>query len=95
MFDEALDSGGDLSYTVKTSACRANTSPPSTRARARGRGGSENQRPWPADKVERWSIDRLSLLGKSKAVAGGGRTVVDRSAVAGFAEFVKAGAQQP
>jgi hypothetical protein len=21
--------------------------------------GSENQRPWPADKVERWSIDRL------------------------------------
>jgi hypothetical protein len=32
----------------------ANTSPPSTRARARARGGgSENQRPWPADKVER------------------------------------------
>ena len=30
----------------------ANTSPPSTRARARARGGSENQRPWPADKVE-------------------------------------------
>ena len=27
--------------------------PPSTRARARARGGSENQRPWPADKVER------------------------------------------
>jgi hypothetical protein len=37
----------------------ANTSPPSPRARARARGGSENQRPWPADKVERWSIDRL------------------------------------
>jgi hypothetical protein len=37
----------------------ANTSPPSARARARARGGSENQRPWPADKVERWSIDRL------------------------------------
>ena len=33
--------------------------PPSTRARARARGGSENQRPWPADKVERWAIDRL------------------------------------
>src|ERR1700726_1975795 len=30
----------------------ANTSPPSARARARARGGSENQRPWPADKVE-------------------------------------------
>src|ERR1700726_2808279 len=37
----------------------ANTSTPSTRARARARVGSENQRPWPADKVERWSIDRL------------------------------------
>jgi hypothetical protein len=40
----------------------ANTSPPSTRARARARGGSENQRPWPADKVERWSIDRLTAV---------------------------------
>ena len=29
----------------------ANTSPLSTRARARARVGSENQRPWPADKV--------------------------------------------
>ena len=37
----------------------ANTSTPATRARARARDGSENQRPWPADKVERWSIDRL------------------------------------
>jgi CDGSH-type Zn-finger protein len=34
----------------------ANTSTPATRARARARVGSENQRPWPADKVERWSI---------------------------------------
>jgi hypothetical protein len=34
----------------------ANTSPLSARARARARGGSENQRPWPADKVERWAI---------------------------------------
>src|SRR3984893_7616896 len=32
---------------------------PATRARARARGEAENQRPWPADKVERWSIDRL------------------------------------
>ena len=37
----------------------ANTSTPATRARARARVGSENQRPWPADKVERWAIDRL------------------------------------
>ena len=43
----------------------ANTSPPSTRARARARGGSENQRPWPADKVQRWSIDRLIPYGKN------------------------------
>jgi hypothetical protein len=28
-------------------------------ARAGARVGSGNQRPWPADKVERWSIDRL------------------------------------
>jgi hypothetical protein len=33
--------------------------PKSTRARARARVGSENQRPWPADKVERWAIERL------------------------------------
>ena len=33
----------------------ANTSPVSARARARV--GSENQRPWPADKVERWAIN--------------------------------------
>jgi len=43
----------------------ANTSPPSTRARARARVGSENQRPWPADKVERWAIDRLIPYAKN------------------------------
>ena len=43
----------------------ANTSPLSPRARARARGGSENQRPWPADKVERWSIDRLIPYAKN------------------------------
>jgi len=47
------------------STARANTSPPSTRARARARDGSENQRPWPADKVERWSIDRLIPYAKN------------------------------
>ena len=37
----------------------ANTSTVSARARARARVGDGNQRPWPADKVERWPIDRL------------------------------------
>src|ERR1700730_428278 len=36
----------------------ANTSPLS-RGRAHAREAAGNQRPWPADKVERWSIDRL------------------------------------
>jgi hypothetical protein len=40
-------------------------SPPSTRARARARDGGENQRPWPADKVERWPIDRLIPYAKN------------------------------
>src|SRR5258706_15889059 len=40
---------------------RANTSPLS-RARAREPG---NQRPWPADKVERWAIDRLIPYAKN------------------------------
>ena len=35
----------------------ANTSTVSARARAREAAG--NQKPWPADKVERWAIDRL------------------------------------
>ena len=32
---------------------------------ARARVGSENQRPWPADKVERWAIDRLIPYAKN------------------------------
>jgi hypothetical protein len=36
-----------------------------TRARARARDGSENHRPWPADKVERWAIDRLIPYAKN------------------------------
>ena len=39
---------------LKLSGFDANTSPPSARARARARDGDGNQRPWPADKVERW-----------------------------------------
>ena len=42
-----------------------NTSTVSARARARARVGSENQRPWPADKVERWAIDRLIPYAKN------------------------------
>jgi hypothetical protein len=37
--------------------------PPSPRARARV--GDGNQRPWPADKVERWAIDRLIPYAKN------------------------------
>jgi ParB-like chromosome segregation protein Spo0J len=43
----------------------ANTSPPSTRARGRARDAAGNQRPWPADKVERWAIDRLIPYAKN------------------------------
>jgi hypothetical protein len=43
----------------------ANTSPPSARARARAREAAGNQRPWPADKVERWVIDRLIPYAKN------------------------------
>jgi ParB-like chromosome segregation protein Spo0J len=43
----------------------ANTSPLSRRARARAREVAGNQRPWPADKVERWSIDRLIPYAKN------------------------------
>jgi hypothetical protein len=38
---------------------------PSTRARARAREAAGNQRPWPADKVERWAIDRLIPYAKN------------------------------
>src|SRR6202022_4381190 len=42
----------------------ANTSPLS-RARAPAREAAGNQRPWPADKVERWAIDRLIPYAKN------------------------------
>jgi hypothetical protein len=41
--------------------------PPSRRARARAREAAGNQRPWPADKVERWSIDRLIPYAKKQS----------------------------
>ena len=43
----------------------ANTSPLSRRARARAREEAGNQKPWPADKVERWAIDRLIPYAKN------------------------------
>ena len=50
---------------------QANTSPPSARARARAREAAGNQRPWPADRVERWAIDRLIPLHQISAGANG------------------------
>ena len=43
----------------------ANTSPVSQRARARARVEAGNQKPWPADKVERWAIERLIPYAKN------------------------------
>jgi hypothetical protein len=37
----------------------------STVSRGRAREAAGNQRPWPADKVERWSIDRLIPYAKN------------------------------
>ena len=51
--------------SCRSRATIANTSPPSRRSRARARVDGENQRPWPADKVERWSIDRLIPYAKN------------------------------
>src|ERR1700731_2616154 len=53
-FDLSLTGFGDL----------ANTSPDS-RGRAHAREAAGNQRPWPADKVERWAIDRLIPYAKN------------------------------
>jgi hypothetical protein len=44
---------------------KAPTLPPSRGARARARVEAGNQRPWPADKVERWGIDLLIPYAKN------------------------------
>ena len=49
--------GGSTGITSKAPPS-ANTSPVS-RGRAHAREAAGNERPWPADKVERWSIKRL------------------------------------
>jgi hypothetical protein len=45
----------------------ANTSTVSRRARTHAREDAGNQRPWPADKVERWAIDRLIPYAKKRS----------------------------
>src|ERR1700730_7095337 len=57
--------GGARPGAGRPASKSANTSPLSTRARARARDGAGNQRPWPADKVERWPIDRLIPYAKN------------------------------
>src|SRR6266403_3166728 len=44
---------------------KAPTLPLPRGARARARETTGNQRPWPADKVERWAIDRLIPYAKN------------------------------
>ena len=56
--------GGARPGAGRKASKSANTSPPSRRARPRASRG-RNQRPWPADKVERWSIDRLIPYAKN------------------------------
>ena len=54
------NSWSDRARPVASSATRQHPTLPLSRgARARARVEAGNQRPWPADKVERWSIDRL------------------------------------
>src|ERR1700730_17494479 len=50
--------GGARPGAGRKAGKNANTSPVS-RGRAHAREAGGNQRPWPADKVERWAIDRL------------------------------------
>src|SRR6266403_1855906 len=57
--------GGARSGAGRPARKSANTSPPSRRARARARETAGNQRPWPADKVERWPVDRLIPYAKN------------------------------
>jgi hypothetical protein len=55
----------------------ANTSPLLSRGRAHAREAAGNQRPWPADKVERWSIDRLIPYARNARTAGSANRCLD------------------
>jgi hypothetical protein len=55
--------GGARPGAGRKAAKSANTSPVS-RGRAHAREAAGNQKPWPADKVERWAIDRLIPMPK-------------------------------
>src|SRR5580700_5395232 len=63
----------------------ANTSTVSRRARARARVEAGNQRPWPADKVERWAIDRLIPYAKNART----HTDAQVAAIAAIAASIK------
>ena len=54
-----------ISFRPFTSVNGARQHFPSLGARARARVEAGNQRPWPADKVERWAIDRLIPYAKN------------------------------
>src|ERR1700731_432174 len=71
----------------------ANTSPPSPRARARAREAAGNQRPWPADKVERWLIakrarSRIGQPGVDPAEAAGRQRFPSQRRGAGLAQVL-------
>src|SRR4051812_4319538 len=57
--------GGALVSSAKSTEKSANTSRPPTPARAPAREAGGDQLPWPADRVERWPIDRLIPYAKN------------------------------
>jgi hypothetical protein len=62
---QSMARGGARPGAGRPAGKSPNTSPPSTRARARARETAGNRRPWPADKVERWPVDRLIPYAKN------------------------------
>ena len=62
--------GGARPGAGRSARKSANTSPLS---RARAREAADNQRSWPADKVERWAIDRLIPYNKAHRARRVGR----------------------
>ena len=66
--------GGARVGAGRKAAKSANTSTVS-RGRAHARESDGNQRPWPADKVERWSIDRLIPYARNARTRVGGEVL--------------------